>query len=181
MRFQVAAIDASFIPKSGKHTPGLDWFYNGKASRAERGLEISTIAVVDVGAALGYALSVQQTPATEPVEENEPDSDLPAVTRVDHYLAHLQATRSALPASVRHLVGDGDYSSYKWVQGVIALELEVIGKLRHDANLRYCYDGAQKSRGARRKYDGKVFFDDLSLWQSLGEVKPNVTLYTTVV
>ena len=37
-RFQVAAIDASFIPKSGKHTPGLDWFYNGKASRAERGL-----------------------------------------------------------------------------------------------------------------------------------------------
>ena len=180
VRFQVAAIDASFIPKSGKHTPGLDWFYNGKASRAERGLEISTIAVVDVSAALGYALSVQQTPATQTVDEHGPEQT-PAVTRVDHYLAHLQATRSALPESVRHLVGDGDYSTYKWVQGVSALKLEVIGKLRHDANLRYCYDGPQKSRGARRKYDGKVFFDDLSRWQSLGEVKPNVNLYTAVV
>ena len=110
-RFQVAAIDASFIPKSGKHTPGIDWFYNGKASRAERGLEISTIAVVDVEAALGYALSVQQTPATEPVAEAEPQG--PALTRVDHYLTHLQTTRSALPESVRHLVGDGDYSTYK--------------------------------------------------------------------
>ena len=179
VRFQVAAIDASFIPKSGKHTPGLDWFYNGKASRAERGLEISTIAVVDVDAALGYALSVQQTPATEPVDEGEPVQSL--LTRVDHYLAHLQATHSALPESVRHLVGDGDYSTYKWVQGVTALKLEVIGKLRHDANLRYCYEGSQKLRGARRKYDGKVFFDDLSRWHFLGEVKLNVRLYTAVV
>ncbi len=80
------------------------------------------------------------------------------MTRVDHYLTHLQTTRSALPESVRHLVGDGDYSSYKWVKGVTALQLEIIGKLRHDANLRYCYEGPQKPRGARRKYDGKVFF-----------------------
>lgn len=180
VRFQVAAIDASFIPKSGKHTPGLDWFYNGKASRAERGLEISVIAVVDVDAALGYALSVQQTPATETPEESEVEPQ-PTVTRVDYYLSHLQATRSALPDSVRHLVGDGDYSTHKWVQGVSALNLEVIGKLRHDANLQYCYEGAQKPRGARRKYDGKVRLDDLSRWQSLGEVKPNVSLYTAVV
>jgi hypothetical protein len=34
-------MDCSFIPKSGKQTPGLDWFYNGSASRTERGLEIS--------------------------------------------------------------------------------------------------------------------------------------------
>lgn len=181
VRFQVAAIDASFIPKSGKHTPGLDWFYNGKASRAERGLEISTIAVVDVDAALGYALSVQQTPATEVVDENEPEKE--PVTRIDHYLAHLRATRSALPQSVRHLVGDGNYSTYKWVEGVIDMDLAVIGKLRHDANLRYCYEGPQKLKGARRKYDGKVYFDNLnSHWHALAEkVKPNVRLYTAVV
>ena len=46
--FQVAVIDASFIPKSGKATYGIDRFYNGKASRTERGLEISMIAVVNV-------------------------------------------------------------------------------------------------------------------------------------
>jgi len=187
MRFQVAAIDASFIPKSGKHTAGVGWFYNGKASRAERGLEISTIAVVDVGAALGYALSVQQTPATGTTDKaviakkKKKKSTKKALTRIDHYLTHLRATRDALPKSVRHLVGDGDYSTYKWVEGVLALKLDVIGKLRHDANLRYCYNGPQKRKGARRKYDGKVFFNDLSRWQALGEVKPNVNLYTAVV
>lgn len=44
----VAAQDASFIPKSGKKTYGLDRFYNGCAGRPERGLEISVVAVVDV-------------------------------------------------------------------------------------------------------------------------------------
>ena len=177
-RFQVSAIDCSFVPKSGKATYGVDRFYNGKAGRAEPGLEISTIAVVDVGASMAYALSVQQTPAALDTEtETKPD----AMTRVDHYLAHVAATRAALPASVRHLVGDGFYSKLKWVNGILALDLEVIGKLRHDANLQYVYEGAQKAKGARRKYDGKVCFDDLSRWHFLGEVKPNVRLYTAVV
>src|SRR4030095_11666030 len=44
----VSAHDVSFIPKSGKQTFGLGHFFNGCTSRAERGLEISTLAVVDV-------------------------------------------------------------------------------------------------------------------------------------
>src|SRR4029450_11784378 len=44
----VSAHDASFIPKSGKHTFGLGHFFNGCARRAERGLEMSTLAVVGV-------------------------------------------------------------------------------------------------------------------------------------
>ena len=31
-------IDASFLPKSGKHTYGLDWFWNGSQGKAEKGL-----------------------------------------------------------------------------------------------------------------------------------------------
>lgn len=60
----IAAIDCSFLPKSGKATYGLDWFYNGSASRSEKGLEISVIAVIDVAAHRGYTLSMQQTPPT---------------------------------------------------------------------------------------------------------------------
>jgi hypothetical protein len=55
-------VDCSFIPKSGKQTYGIDYFYNGSASRAEKGLEISAMAVVDVSKKRGYSLSVQQTP-----------------------------------------------------------------------------------------------------------------------
>lgn len=174
--FQVSAIDCSFVPKSGAATYGVDRFYNGKAGRVERGLEISTIAVVDVAVSMAYALSVQQTPA-----EVEPAPGAEPLTRVDHYLAQVKATRAALPKSVHHLVGDGFYSKRKWVDGILALDLDVIGKLRCDANLQYVYEGAQKAKGARRKYDGKVCLDNLSRWQALGQVTPSVRLFTAVV
>jgi hypothetical protein len=44
----VSAHDASFLPQSGKQTFGLGHYFNGCASRAERGLEMSTRAVVEV-------------------------------------------------------------------------------------------------------------------------------------
>jgi len=35
---QALVMDASFVPKSGKHTYGLDRFWNGSHGRAEKGL-----------------------------------------------------------------------------------------------------------------------------------------------
>ena len=60
---KIGGMDCSFIPKSGKGTYGIDWFYNGSASRSEKGLEISVIAIIDVADHQSYTLSVQQTPA----------------------------------------------------------------------------------------------------------------------
>ncbi len=59
----IAAMDASFITKSGKHSPQLGWFFNGCASRVEKGLEASTIAILDVTLNTAYGLSARQTPA----------------------------------------------------------------------------------------------------------------------
>jgi hypothetical protein len=39
--------------------------------------------------------------------------------------------------------------------------VQVISKLRIDAHLKYLYTGAQKPRGAKRKFAGKVDFTDL--------------------
>src|SRR5215216_3378781 len=58
----VSAHDASFIPKSGQQTCGLGHFFNGCASRAERGLESSTLAVVDGTRRYALTLAVAQTP-----------------------------------------------------------------------------------------------------------------------
>lgn len=66
---QIIATDCSFVPKSGKATYGVEHFYNGCAGRAEKGLEISVLAIVDVDAKQGYTLSVQQTPPTNPKSE----------------------------------------------------------------------------------------------------------------
>jgi hypothetical protein len=169
---QIIAIDCSFVPKSGQATYGLEYFYNGSAGRAEKGLEISAIAVVDVDRKQAYTLSVQQTPVARVSVET---------TRIDYYLEQLQATHPYLPNSARYVVADGFYSKIKWVDGVTALKLDVIGKLRCDADLRYVYSGTQKPRGRRRKYDGKVDLTDLSRFTLVRELEPQLLLYSSVV
>lgn len=52
----VIAMDASFLPKSGKKTAGLGRFWNGTAGRVERGLGISLVGVVDVTNGRAFAL-----------------------------------------------------------------------------------------------------------------------------
>ena len=50
------------------------------------------------------------------------------------------------------------YSKTKFIDGVTELDLEFIGKLRHDASLRWLYEGNQKLLGRHKLYDGKVQF-----------------------
>ncbi len=47
--------------------------------------------------------------------------------------------------------------------------------------MRYCYTGVQKSRGARRKYDGKVDLNNLSRMEYVGEVDEDLCLYSQIV
>jgi Transposase DDE domain len=219
----IAATDCSFIPKSGKQTYGLAWFYNGSARRTEKGLEISVISVIDVVGHQGYTLSVQQTPpipagaqnkgkgkgkgrqtlyreAIERVREHlkhlparsplsqsgvqpapaEPVT-APEITRIDHYLKQLQDTQPHFPTRLKYLAADGFYSKFKFVSGVLALNLHMIGKLRLDANMRYLYKGPQKPKGARRKYDGKVNLTDLTRFTPVETREPHRKLYTAVV
>ena len=169
---QIIATDCSFIKKSGKGTYGIEYFYNGSAGKAEKGLEIAVIAVVDVDSKQAYALSVQQTSPTQAETEK---------TRIDQYLEQLAATKPYFPESAQHVVSDGFYSKIKWVDGVTALDLDVVGKLRCDADLQYVYTGEQKSRGRKRKYDGKVDLTDVSRMTLVSEIEPQVYLYTISV
>jgi len=59
-------------------------------------------------------------------------------------------------------VVDAAYAVEKFITGALSCDLQVVSKLRKDANLRYLYDGPQKARGAKRKYDGKVDLSDVS-------------------
>ncbi len=163
-------MDSSFIAKSGKATEGIDWYWNGCASRAEKGLEISLVGAVDIATETVYALTAQQTLA-----QTEIPSDL---TRMDQYLYHLDAVRPHLPPQVRYLAVDGAYAKATFVSGAVGAQLDVISKLRVDANLRYLYTGEQKQRGRPRKYDGKVTFTDLRRFTALEAVQPNVDWYT---
>lgn len=171
-------MDCSFIAKSGKKTYGLDYFYNGSASKAEKGLEISAMAVIDVQKKIGYSLSVQQTPASVLSSDKADQSE---ITRINHYLTQLEATSPYLPSSLRYVVSDGFYSKVKWVEGVTSLKLEAIGKLRRDANLRYLNQDEYLGRGRPRKYAGKVDLADYSNFELVTQISDNLALYTAVV
>ncbi len=180
---KILAVDCSFISKSGKQTYGLDYFYNGSAAKAEKGLEISAMAVVDVTNNIGYTLSVQQTPGRQKTQTNDESEKTKQLeeTRINYYLEQLAATCPYLPTSLRYVVTDGFYSKFKWVKGVTDLELEAIGKLRRDADLRFPYQGEYSGRGRPRKYAGKVDLTDYSNFELVTQLTDDVELYTSVV
>jgi hypothetical protein len=160
----ISAHDASFLPKSGKQTFGLGHFFNGCASRAERGLEMSTLAVVDVTRRCAFTLAASQTPPGEDATQTEPEE-----TRVDFYTQQLRAHRHRLPPSITYHCVDGYYAKKKYIDTVVSLNLHAITKLRSDADCVFLYPGPHpKRRGARRKYAGKVNFQDLSHFEDLG-------------
>jgi hypothetical protein len=176
----ISAQDASFIPKSGKQTFGLSHFFNGCAGRAERGLEISTLAVVDVTHRCAFTLAVAQTPptcATATKQEQE-------TTLVDFYAQQLRAHHHRLPAWVAYHAVDGYFAKKKYLDAVVDLRLHPITKLRGDADCRFLFTGPHpKRRGAHRKYDGKVHWQDLSRFEALGTLAEaeHVHLYTALV
>jgi hypothetical protein len=167
----IAAIDCSFIAKSGRHTYGLGKFYNGARSEAEKGLEISELAVVDVNYNTAYSVSAWQTP----------DSFSAGHTRTDWYVEHFVQDAPCLPPSIRYLAADGYYAKKKFTDGVTAAGYHLISKLRHDADLRYLYAGEQKPKGRPKMYDGKVRFDNTDRFEFVHGTDDNVSLYTAVV
>ncbi|MDP2426552.1 MAG: transposase, partial [Methylobacter sp.] len=203
----VAAIDASFSPKSGRTSYGLDWFWNGSQGQAERGLEISLLALVDVTHNTAYTLSAYQTPAlpkapkapkvaTESAANTEDkvaqDADKKTktkatktpketrTTRIDIYLDHVKRDTKRLLGKIRYLVADSFYAKTKFINGVVEHGMHVVSKLRHDADLRWLYTGEQKAKGRPRQYAGKVCFDDLSRFELAGDIDGQ-HVYTAVV
>src|SRR6266446_8550085 len=168
---QALVMDASFVPKSGKHTSGLDRFWNGSHSRAEKGREISTLAWLDITENCAYCLSVEQTPPSAA------PADLEA-TRMDVSLDQLSRVVKAHDLRcLRYVVTDGAYSKQKCVAAVRALELHQIGKLRADAHLRYLSQGPKRPGPGRQKtYDGKVNWSDLARFERLDTEDEHIVL-----
>ena len=205
------AFDPSFIPKSGKHTAGLGRFWNGGAGRVEAGLEVNVLSWVDVTANTAYAISAALTPPKSPTarlkaagEATEATaSDGPTRTvlaqvrakakakvakvdveesRVDAYLTHLQQVIPHHGLSVpRHLTADGYFGKVKFVDGIKALGLDLISKLRRDADLRYLYTGSYVGRGRPRLYDGKVDLARRDRFTAVPSPDPSLILDTAVV
>jgi hypothetical protein len=177
----ISAQDASCIPKSGQQTFGLGHFFNGCTSRAERGLDISTRAVVAVTRRCAFTLAVSQTSSGDD-ETGTPQAT--EETRVDVYRQPLREQRHRLPPQVTYHGVDGYFATQQYRDEAVRLDLHLMTKLRCDADCRFRDTGPHpKRRGARRQYAGKVDVQDLHRFESLGTraEAAHLSLYTAVV
>ena len=170
----VTAGDASFYPKSGKHTPHLGNFWNGCAGKAMHGLEGHTLAVIDLERNTAFHLHTQQTPGEVSKDEK----------RTQHYVQHIIEHKTMLRHFSKYMVYDGAAAKKPFVDRLCEeTDLELVSKLRCDADLRYLYTGPHpKRRGPRRKYAGKMKCaqPDLSRFD-LCHKDEDVLVYTAIV
>ena len=159
----VRAFDPSFVPTSGQHSYGLDMFWNGAQSRAAQGLEIATLAWVDVTQTSAYTRSVEQTSPAPPRDTED--------TRIDASRSPMARVVTTQPLqALQYLAVDGSCSHKKCVDGIGALAWHVIGKRRREAHLRHLYSGPRRNGPGRPQTDdGPVDISDLARFEP-GEV-----------
>lgn len=150
-RHLIIAFDPSYIPKSGKHTDHLGWFWSGTSGKALKGLEIGGLAVIDIDNNTAMSLEAIQTPGSNELKEQ-------GMTLVDHYTKIIVERKESLRKMSDYLAVDGYFAKHGFVETITTQTgLHVISKLRADANLQYLYHGEQiEQRGRPKKYDGKI-------------------------
>ena len=82
---------------------------------------------------------MQQTPAPGQAAEE---------TMIDSYLDHLHTVVPYLRPPETHLAVNGQFAKKKWLDGVEAVGLHTIGKLRCDARMRFLYTGRPRAHGS---------------------------------
>jgi len=171
----IAAMDCSFITKSGKKTYGLDRFWHGTMGKALKGLEISLVSLIDFRTRKAWALDVVQTPSGLSQKEN----DKP-YTRIDFYMEQIRKCQTKL-LRINYFVGDGFYAKTKVFEAMTELNKHFITKLRPDANLRYLFRGKHpKRKGRKSRYAGKVDFHQLQSWRHIIDLKTHIEVYTVI-
>lgn len=149
------AFDPSFLPKSGKHTPGLGYFYSGCAGRELRGLELSGLAVIDQQDKTALHLEAIQT-----INLQQDESLLSFYARSIIERTDLLKQLSCL------LLVDAYFSRCPFIDAMKETGFEVITRLRKDARLRYLYHGPKRQgKGRPKQYDGRINIRNLRMDQ----------------
>ena len=143
---RIIAFDPSYLPKSGKHTPGTGYFWSGCANATKYGLEISGFASVGLESRTAMHLYAKQT-----IGQARYGSLL------DYYAGLVVDQADRLKAVSTTLVADGYFWRRPFVDAVSGQGFTLISKLPSNAVLHYPYLGPKpKRRGRPSKYEGRV-------------------------
>ncbi len=144
----ILAFDPVFIPKSGKHTPGVNYFYSGCAGREKWGLEFSGIAAIDLNDKTALHLTAVQT---------QKEQQLIANSFLDYYAQHLISRAEVLQKISKVVAVDAFFARSTFINPMVEAGFVVTTRLRKDAVIRYLYHGPKrKGRGRPKQFDGRV-------------------------
>lgn len=142
---RMIAFDPSYVSKSGKHTPGVGYFWSGCAGQAKWGLEVCGFAAVDIAAntALHY-FAAQTLP-----EEGQ--------GLMAFYGDLVKQQAPELVKMSRYLGVDAFFSKKSFVDTAIESGLHLITRLRDDAVLHYAPPPKKEGQmGRPKKYGDRV-------------------------
>jgi len=144
------AFDPSYIPKSGRNTEGVGWFWSGSANQSKWGLEIGGIAVLDLDNHTALHLEAVQTIPHE------------GETLLEFYTRIITERAPELKKISNVVVADAYFSKEPFVAKLMLCGLDVISRLRDDVRLRYIVQIRKTGKRGRTKTNGdKVDFSSL--------------------
>jgi Transposase DDE domain len=148
--------DPSYLAKSGKHTPGVGYFWSGSAGAMKWGLELSALAIGDIDNHTAMHYNVTQTQAIKGEES--------LLTYYANLLIEQAEERQKLS---KFLAVDAFFSKKPFIDSICAAGFTIVTRLQNNIYLRYAYtaptDETGKKRGRPKEYDGKIDAKNVSL------------------
>jgi hypothetical protein len=135
--------DPSYLPKSGKQTPGLGRYWSGQAGSVKRGLELGAFAVGDLCHHTAFHLLASMTPSKAELK-----------TQSKSLMGHYVSLVTARKADILHFGGvlavDGYFGVAPFVKPVTELGIVVISCLKSNSSLHYLPLSSNEKRGRGR-------------------------------
>ena len=144
-RQRMIAFDPSYVSKSGKHTPGVGYFWSGCAGKAKWGLELCGFAAVDIEANTALHYFAAQTLVEK------------GAGLMSFYCDLLRRQAPELFKMSQYLGVDAFFSKKSFVDTAIESGLHVITRLRDDAVLHYAPPPKKEGQMGRPKKYGDRF------------------------
>lgn len=150
---RVVIFDPSYIRKSGKKTPGINYFWSGSSSAVKWGLELSTLAIGDVKNHTALHFHSELTQYTKGEESMR-----------QFYAKMICKEAKELLKISNYIVFDAFFSKKEFVHTICKEGFVLISRLQKNSFLRYSYSGEQKKqRGPKKKFGEKVDLKKLSM------------------
>jgi putative transposase len=175
--------DTTTVTQSGKHTHGLGRYFSSIDNRAVPGLSFFTLSLVSVRPRPAVPIMIEPMTKEEdeailektvspknkkPGRPKGSRNQIQSAPKLSPYLLWIPALLRNLlrligtPIKPTYLVYDRALGNNDCVAILKPLERHLISKLRHDAALRFPYEGEYCGRGAPRKYGNKLNYNDIT-------------------